>query len=108
MERAMRSAFKRYKLLKIAVGEEKMPEEGEERERWIEKSAVLFDLILQSVNKEMFEHIKDLVEADDSAATAAAAKATAGGDATAPTDGVLEAVKKVQKQQTHADKGEGL
>ncbi|GJP64867.1 hypothetical protein CLOP_g21807 [Closterium sp. NIES-67] len=25
----MRSAFKRYKLLKIAVGEEKMPEEGE-------------------------------------------------------------------------------
>ncbi|GJP62844.1 hypothetical protein CLOP_g19861 [Closterium sp. NIES-67] len=44
----MRSAFKRYKLLKIAVGEEKMPEEGEARERWIEKSAVLFDLILQS------------------------------------------------------------
>ncbi|GJP83824.1 hypothetical protein CLOP_g13927 [Closterium sp. NIES-67] len=43
-----------------------MPEEGEARERWIEKSAVLFDLILQSVNKEMFEHIKDLVEADDS------------------------------------------
>ncbi|GJP72109.1 hypothetical protein CLOP_g2874 [Closterium sp. NIES-67] len=34
------------------------------------------------------------------AATAAVAKATAGGDATAPTDGVLEAVKKVQKQQT--------
>ncbi|GJP44660.1 hypothetical protein CLOM_g4025 [Closterium sp. NIES-68] len=62
----MRSAFKRYKLLKIAVGEEKMPEEGEARERWIEKSTVLFDLILQSVNKEMFEHIKDLVEADDS------------------------------------------
>ncbi|GJP76200.1 hypothetical protein CLOP_g6570 [Closterium sp. NIES-67] len=62
----MRSAFKRYKLLKIAIGEEKMPEEGEARERWIEKSAVLFDLILQSVNKEMFEHIKDLVEADDS------------------------------------------
>ncbi|GJP64611.1 hypothetical protein CLOP_g21584 [Closterium sp. NIES-67] len=56
----MRSAFKRYKLLKIAVGEEKMPEEGEAGERWIEKSAVLFDLILQSVNKEMFEHIKDL------------------------------------------------
>ncbi|GJP75258.1 hypothetical protein CLOP_g5715 [Closterium sp. NIES-67] len=49
----MRSAFKRYKLLKIAVGEEKMPEEGEARERWIEKSAVLFDLILQSVNKEI-------------------------------------------------------
>ncbi|GJP58030.1 hypothetical protein CLOP_g20103 [Closterium sp. NIES-67] len=43
-----------------------MPEEGEARERWIEKSTVLFDLILQSVNKEMFEHIKDLVEADDS------------------------------------------
>ncbi|GJP70889.1 hypothetical protein CLOP_g1781 [Closterium sp. NIES-67] len=207
----MRSAFKRYKLLKIAVGEEKMPEEGEARERWIEKSAVLFDLILQSVNKEMFEHIKDLVEADDSgprawkllrdviqpntlpmvimlekelaaismrpgddvkpvldkikdtyarmaaagssvsqlqqctkiisvcraklgkkvlwsleeetscikdlwqlpiipwngktptAATAAAAKATAGGDATAPTDGVLEAVKKLQQQQTHGE-----
>ncbi|GJP79734.1 hypothetical protein CLOP_g9930 [Closterium sp. NIES-67] len=58
----MRGAFKRYKLLKIAVGEEKMPEEGEARERWIEKSAVLFDLILQSVNKEMFEHIKDLGE----------------------------------------------
>ncbi|GJP35078.1 hypothetical protein CLOM_g19542, partial [Closterium sp. NIES-68] len=35
------------------------------------------------------------------AATATAAKATAGGDATAPTDGVLEAVKKVQQQQTH-------
>ncbi|GJP48854.1 hypothetical protein CLOM_g8133 [Closterium sp. NIES-68] len=177
----IRSAFKRYKLLKIAVGEEKMPEEGEARERWIEKSAVLFDFILQSVNKEMFEHIKDLVEADDSgprarpegwappgmkppsgeraqggavqgsgaqgegaqgnaypgicraklgkkvlwsleeetscikdlwqlpiipwngktptAATVAAAKATAGGDATAPTDGVLEAFKK--EQQTH-------
>ncbi|GJP55110.1 hypothetical protein CLOM_g14097 [Closterium sp. NIES-68] len=122
----MRSAFKRYKLLKIAVGEEKMPEEGEARERWIEKSAVLFDLILQSVNEEMFEHIKDLVEADDSgprawkllrdlpiipwngktptAATAVAAKATAGGDATAPTDGVLEAVKKVQQQQTHGER----
>ncbi|GJP85013.1 hypothetical protein CLOP_g15050 [Closterium sp. NIES-67] len=28
----MRSAFKRYKLLKIAVGEEKMPEEGEAHE----------------------------------------------------------------------------
>ncbi|GJP64308.1 hypothetical protein CLOP_g21318 [Closterium sp. NIES-67] len=36
-------------------------------------------------------------------ATAAVAKATAGGDATAPTDGVLEAVKKVQKQQTHGE-----
>ncbi|GJP71170.1 hypothetical protein CLOP_g2016 [Closterium sp. NIES-67] len=30
-------------------------------------------------------------------------KATAGGDATAPTDGVLEAVKKVQQQQTHGE-----
>ncbi|GJP83643.1 hypothetical protein CLOP_g13769 [Closterium sp. NIES-67] len=38
------------------------------------------------------------------AATAAAAKATAGRDATAPTDGVLEAVKKVQQQQTHGEK----
>ncbi|GJP82422.1 hypothetical protein CLOP_g12683 [Closterium sp. NIES-67] len=38
------------------------------------------------------------------AATAAAGKATAGGDATAPTDGVLEAVKKVQQQQTHGEK----
>ncbi|GJP39603.1 hypothetical protein CLOM_g23956 [Closterium sp. NIES-68] len=37
------------------------------------------------------------------AATAATAKATAGGDATAPTDGVLEAVKKVQQQQTHGE-----
>ncbi|GJP84934.1 hypothetical protein CLOP_g14980, partial [Closterium sp. NIES-67] len=37
------------------------------------------------------------------AATAAAAKATAGGDATAPTDGVLEAVKKVQQQQRHGE-----
>ncbi|GJP51344.1 hypothetical protein CLOM_g10502 [Closterium sp. NIES-68] len=37
------------------------------------------------------------------AATAAAAKATAGGDATAPTDGILEAVKKVQQQQTHGE-----
>ncbi|GJP45172.1 hypothetical protein CLOM_g4594 [Closterium sp. NIES-68] len=37
------------------------------------------------------------------AATAAAAKATAGGDATAPTDGVLEGVKKVQQQQTHGE-----
>ncbi|GJP60898.1 hypothetical protein CLOP_g18112 [Closterium sp. NIES-67] len=38
------------------------------------------------------------------AATATAAKATAGGDATAPSDGVLEAVKKVQQQQTHGEK----
>ncbi|CAI7911145.1 unnamed protein product [Closterium sp. NIES-54] len=56
----MRSAFKRYKLLKIAMGEEKMPEEGDARDRWIEKSAVLYDLILQSVNNDMFQHIKDL------------------------------------------------
>ncbi|CAI7866394.1 unnamed protein product [Closterium sp. NIES-54] len=62
----MRSAFKRYKLLKLATGEEKMPEEGDARNRWIEKSAVLYDLILQSVNNNMFQHIKDLVELDDS------------------------------------------
>ncbi|CAI7738879.1 unnamed protein product [Closterium sp. NIES-54] len=62
----MRSAFKRYKLLKLAMGEEKMPEEGDARDRWIEKSAVLYDLILQSVNNSMFQHIKDLVELDDS------------------------------------------
>ncbi|CAI7793492.1 unnamed protein product [Closterium sp. NIES-54] len=62
----MRSAFKCYKLLKIAMGEEKMPEEGDARDRWIEKSAVLYDLILQSVNNDMFQHIKDLVELDDS------------------------------------------
>ncbi|CAI7868455.1 unnamed protein product [Closterium sp. NIES-54] len=62
----MRSAFKCYKLLKLAMGEEKMPEEGNARDRWIEKSAVLYDLILQSVNNDMFQHIKDLVELDDS------------------------------------------
>ncbi|CAI7901406.1 unnamed protein product [Closterium sp. NIES-54] len=62
----MRSAFKRYKLLKLTMGEEKMPEEGDARDRWIEKSAVLYDLILQSVNNDMFQHIKDLVELDDS------------------------------------------
>ncbi|CAI7846147.1 unnamed protein product [Closterium sp. NIES-54] len=62
----MRSAFKRYKLLKLAMGEEKMPEEGDARDRWIEKSAVRYDLILQSVNNDMFQHIKDLVELDDS------------------------------------------
>ncbi|CAI7746723.1 unnamed protein product [Closterium sp. NIES-54] len=62
----MRSAFKRYKLLKLAMGEEKMPEEGDTRDRWIEKSAVLYDLILQSVNNDMFQYIKDLVELDDS------------------------------------------
>ncbi|CAI7799105.1 unnamed protein product [Closterium sp. NIES-53] len=48
------------------MGEEKMPEEGDARDRWIEKSAVLYDLILQSVNNDMFQHIKDLVELDDS------------------------------------------
>ncbi|CAI7854126.1 unnamed protein product [Closterium sp. NIES-54] len=62
----MRSAFKCYKLLKLAMGEEKMPEEGDARDRWIEKSAVLYDLILQSVNNDMFQHIKDLEELDDS------------------------------------------
>ncbi|CAI5482003.1 unnamed protein product [Closterium sp. Yama58-4] len=62
----MRSAFKRYKLLKLAMGEEKMPEEGDARDRWIERSAVLYDLILQLVNNDMFQHIKDLVELDDS------------------------------------------
>ncbi|CAI7915837.1 unnamed protein product [Closterium sp. NIES-54] len=62
----MRSAFKRYKLLKLAMGEEKMPEEGDARDPWIEQSAVLYDLILQSVNNDMFQHIKDLVELDDS------------------------------------------
>ncbi|CAI7801149.1 unnamed protein product [Closterium sp. NIES-54] len=62
----MRSAFKRYKLLKLAMGEEKMPEEGDARDRWIEKSVVLYDLVLQSVNNDMFQHIKDLVELDDS------------------------------------------
>ncbi|CAI7808367.1 unnamed protein product [Closterium sp. NIES-54] len=62
----MRSAFKRYKLLKLAMGEEKRPEEGDARDRWIEKSAVLYDLILQSVNNGMFQNIKDLVELDDS------------------------------------------
>ncbi|CAI7879043.1 unnamed protein product, partial [Closterium sp. NIES-53] len=62
----MRIAFKRYKLLKLAMGKEKMPEEGDARDRWIEKSAVLYDLIHQSVNNDMFQHIKDLVELDDS------------------------------------------
>ncbi|CAI7914575.1 unnamed protein product [Closterium sp. NIES-54] len=62
----MRSAFKRYKLLKLTMGEEKMPEEGDAHDRWIEKSAVLYDLILQSVNNDMFQHIKDLVELDES------------------------------------------
>ncbi|CAI7841275.1 unnamed protein product [Closterium sp. NIES-53] len=62
----MRSAFKCYKLLKLAMGEEKMPQEGDARDRWIEKSVVLYDLILQSVNNDIFQHIKDLVELDDS------------------------------------------
>ncbi|CAI7922675.1 unnamed protein product [Closterium sp. NIES-54] len=62
----MRSAFKRYKLLKLVMGKEKMPEEGDACDRWIEKSAVLYDLILQSVNNYMVQHIKDLVELDDS------------------------------------------
>ncbi|CAI7916855.1 unnamed protein product [Closterium sp. NIES-54] len=66
MERADADAFKRYKLLKIAMGEEKIPEEREARDRWIEKSAVLYDLILQLVNNDMFQNIKDLVELDDS------------------------------------------
>ncbi|CAI7764664.1 unnamed protein product [Closterium sp. NIES-54] len=64
--RRMRSAFKRYKLLKLAMGEVKMLKEGDARSRWIEKSAVLYELILQSVNNDMFQHIKDLVELDDS------------------------------------------
>ncbi|CAI7742505.1 unnamed protein product [Closterium sp. NIES-53] len=59
----MRSAFKHYKLLKLAMGEEKMSEEGDTRNRWIEKKAVLYDLILQLVN-DMLQHIKDLVELD--------------------------------------------
>ncbi|CAI7887754.1 unnamed protein product [Closterium sp. NIES-54] len=62
----MRSAFKHYKLLKLAMGEEKMPKEGDARDRWIEKSAVLYDLILQTVNNDMFQHIKDLVQLIDS------------------------------------------
>ncbi|CAI7729662.1 unnamed protein product [Closterium sp. NIES-53] len=62
----MRSAFKHYKLLKLAMGEEKMPEEGDAHDRWIEKCAVLYDLILYSINNIMFHHIKDLVEIDDS------------------------------------------
>ncbi|CAI7877774.1 unnamed protein product [Closterium sp. NIES-53] len=62
----MQSAFKRYKLLKLAMGEEKMSEEGDARDWWIEKSTVLYDIILQSVNNDMLQHIKDLVELDDS------------------------------------------
>ncbi|CAI7843528.1 unnamed protein product [Closterium sp. NIES-54] len=65
----MRSAFKRYKLLKLAMGEEKTPEEGDARDRWIEKSAVQYDLILQSVNNDIFQHIKDLVERTSAGAT---------------------------------------
>ncbi|CAI5997031.1 unnamed protein product [Closterium sp. NIES-64] len=56
----------RYNLLKRAMGEEKKPEEGDARDWWIERSAVLFDLILQSVKNDMFQHIKDLVELDNS------------------------------------------
>ncbi|CAI7893422.1 unnamed protein product [Closterium sp. NIES-53] len=48
------------------MGEENMPEECDAHDQWIEKSAVLYDLILQSVNNDMFQHIKDLVELDDS------------------------------------------
>ncbi|CAI7915468.1 unnamed protein product [Closterium sp. NIES-54] len=48
------------------MGEEKMPEERDARDQWIEKSAVLYNLILQSVNNDMFQHIKDFVELDDS------------------------------------------
>ncbi|CAI7846006.1 unnamed protein product [Closterium sp. NIES-54] len=48
------------------MGEEKMSDEGDARDQWIEKSVVLYDLILQSVNNDMFQHIKDLVELDDS------------------------------------------
>ncbi|CAI7778727.1 unnamed protein product [Closterium sp. NIES-53] len=51
---------------KLAMGEENMLEEGDARDRWTEKSAVLYNLILQSVNNDMFQHIKDLVELDDS------------------------------------------
>ncbi|GJP80283.1 hypothetical protein CLOP_g10510 [Closterium sp. NIES-67] len=160
----MRSAFKRYKLLKIAVGEEKMPEEGEPPAsgallpvigvgnakvkgangelvglgnvllveglsanllsvRRLQKSkaevtlgptscrAKLGKKVLWSLEEET-SCIKDLWQLPiipwngktPTAATAAAAKATAGGDATAPTDGVLEAVKKVQQQQTHGER----
>ena len=63
----MRSALKRYKLLKLAMGDEKIPEEeGEARDKWVDKSAVVFDLIQQSVNSSMLQHIKDLVEDDES------------------------------------------
>ncbi|GJP86143.1 hypothetical protein CLOP_g16206 [Closterium sp. NIES-67] len=57
----MRSAFKRYKLLKIAVGEEKMPEEGEARERWIEKSAELAAISMRPGDdvKPVLDKIKD-------------------------------------------------
>ncbi|GJP35887.1 hypothetical protein CLOM_g20430 [Closterium sp. NIES-68] len=61
----MRSAFKRYKLLKIAVGKEKMPEEGEARERWIEKNAVLFDLILQSQDQWTPEWLRQQILQED-------------------------------------------
>ncbi|CAI7771018.1 unnamed protein product [Closterium sp. NIES-53] len=48
------------------MGEENMPEEGDACNWWIQRSAVLFDLILQSVNNDVFQHIKDLVDLDDS------------------------------------------
>ncbi|CAI7928823.1 unnamed protein product [Closterium sp. NIES-54] len=64
--RLMQSACKRYKLLKLAMEEEKMSEQGDARNRWIKKSVVLCDLVLQSVNNDMFQYIKDLVELDDS------------------------------------------
>ncbi|GJP63483.1 hypothetical protein CLOP_g20554 [Closterium sp. NIES-67] len=186
----MRSAFKRYKLLKIAVGEEKMPEEGEARDdvkpvldkikdtyaRMVAAGSSVSQLqqctkiisvldnswdnliptlnsqqdqwtperLRQQILQEDFRRrhkskaevtfgptscraklgkkvlwsleeetscIKDLWQLriipwngkTPTAATTAAAKATAGGDATAPTDGVLEAVKKVQQQQTHGE-----
>ncbi|GJP62664.1 hypothetical protein CLOP_g19698 [Closterium sp. NIES-67] len=54
----MRSAFKRYKLLKIAVGEEKMPEEGEARERC---RAKLGKKVLWSLEEET-SCIKDLAQ----------------------------------------------
>ena len=63
----MKSAFKRYRLLKVALGKETMPPaEGEEQDKWVEKSAVVYDLILQAVNPSMLQHIKDLVEDDES------------------------------------------
>jgi len=42
------------------------PDEGEEQDKWVERSAVVYDLILQAVNPTMLQHIKDLVEDDES------------------------------------------